>query len=57
VSNEPFFNELGRTEVHRDIARRAQLPQSGLHVFGKNYLKKRFMFFFEPGPPTSLRFT
>jgi len=28
-----------------------------LHVFGKNYLKKRFMFFFEPGPPTSLRFT
>jgi hypothetical protein len=57
VSNEPFFNELGGTEVHRDIARRAQLPQSGLHVFGKNYLKKRFMFFFEPGPPTSLRFT
>jgi hypothetical protein len=57
VSNEPFFNELGGTEVHRDIARRAQLPQSSLHVFGKNYLKKRFMLFFESGPPTSLRFT
>ena len=57
MSYEPFFNELGSTEVHWDIARRAQLPQSSLHVFGENYLKKRFMFFLEPGPPASLRFT
>jgi hypothetical protein len=57
VSYEPFFNELGGTEVHGDIAQRAQLPQSSLHVFGENYLKKGFMLFFEPGSPAALGFT
>jgi hypothetical protein len=57
VPDEPLFNELGSTQVHGDIARRAQLPQGSLHVFSQNYLKKRFMLFFETSPPASLRFT
>jgi hypothetical protein len=57
VPDEPLFDELGSTQVHGNIARRAQLPQSSLHVFSEDDLKKSFMLLLEAGPPASLRFT
>jgi hypothetical protein len=57
VTDEPFFDKLGSTKVHRYIARRAQLPQSSLHIFSKDDLKKSLMLLLEASPPASLRFT